>query len=611
MFKTDNPSYTKNLKLVALALIIFVVVICTCVVIVSNNQSSTTVQVLATVDTTNAFDEVVSSVYPEGSIGIYEDETLEFEIIALSGAKMFITMADDQYYVIEGEQSGEYSTYSVTITMPSTQAEVEAIGEINLTVTYGGQLSSSTIASISYGESEVTTTSSSDKLEVNNNVTSSSNTTVNSGNASAYTTTTQTIVTSSYSSSSIVGSGSLSQLSGYDVCQVTAEYADVRLATTSDTNSVPYLSTLAKSTMDYVVGEISVYDSSEGEYVDFYNLASGLRIKKEDAQIVSTQSLDYNTMEIISSTGINGELSLTFKTDWQVPYSFSFDSQNYYTAYGESYNVSSFDASTLTFTFYYTTSLSGTIDVSGSDVVSSASVSTSVANETVTITMPLITKGEYFGYTISYDSNGYLVLTINNQQDSLINATIVLDPGHGGTDCGALGLHSTVYESTVNLILAAKVKEALEAKGATVYLTRYSDEYVSLTDRKTIGVNYNADIFVSIHANGSENTDDYGLSAYYYKGMSQSLATEIYDELFDAFYSVLYDSDPTVYNDINDGVRYYPFSVTRMESCPSVLLEVGYMSNFDECAKIIDSDNSDALAQAIADGIENYFNLYS
>lgn len=591
MFKTDNPSLLANLKILAVAILILVVVICSCVVVVSNNKSS--VDAVGTVDSTSAFNQIVTSVYPSGSIAVSQDIDFDFTVTAYSSAQMYITIAGEIYNLSQETYLGTYSDFTVSVTMPSTQEEIEAIGDITLTVTFGNQVITSTIATVSYTTQENVTEY---KLEVDNYVTTAAS---------------DIISTSTYVGSTITSSGSLSQMSGYEVCQITARYADARLSTTSDNESVPYISTLASGTMDYIVGQVSVYDSSEGEFVDFYNLASGLRVKVEDSQIVSNTTLDYNSMQVVSSTNSNGELTLTFQTDWAVPYSFNFDTQNYYTSYGESYNVSSFDASTIAFTFYYTTSLSGTIDVSGSDIVSSASVTTSVENESVTITMPLITKGEYFGYTLSYDSNGYMVLTIQNQQDSLTDAVIVLDPGHGGVDSGALGVNDTVYESTVNLILAAKIKEELEAKGATVYLTRYSDTYVSLTDRKNLSVTYNADLFISIHANGSVNSEDIGVSAYYYKAMSQQLAESIYDELFDTFYNVIYEGDSSVYNEINDGVRYYPFSVTRIENCPSVLLEVGYMTNYDECVKIVESSNSDALAIAIADGIENYYNLYS
>ena len=78
----------------------------------------------------------------------------------------------------------------------------------------------------------------------------------------------------------------------------------------------------------------------------------------------------------------------------------------------------------------------------------------------------------------------------------------------------------------------------------------------------------------------------------------------IYKELLSVYKSDIYAGSVELYDEIADGTIFYPFSVTRVEECPSVLIEVGFMTNDDECRKLIDSENQRKFGQAIADGIE-------
>lgn len=582
-----NKGKSKDLNNVKLAIVVVLAVALIGYVVLSMFDNDSTSDAFGSATSSSEISEVVQSVSPSGTIEVSANMSFDFTITALSGASIYITVGDEQITAVESESSSTYSTYIATVTTPTTLEEINLIGDIVLTSEYDGDTIETVIAYLVCESVEETT----EKMVVGNYVESNS-TTVGSLDT-------------------VAGTGTFSEYFSNDVCIITANYADIRYSTTSTTDHIPYISAMVNGTMDYIVDTVDIYDSSSGEYISYYNLASGYRVKVDDSEIIDNVSLDYNTMQVASSVSEGGETTITFDTNWEVPYTMSFESQDYYTSGTVDYHVSDFDAQTITFTFYHTTSINGTIDVSGSDVVSSASVVTSVSDETVTITMPLYTQGEFFGYTLEYNDAGQMMLTIQNTPDSLTDAVIVLDPGHGGYDSGSLGIHSTVYESTINLILAAKVKEELESMGATVLLTRYDDTYVSLEDRKSISQGYDADLFISIHANGSEYDNDYGVAAYYYKAMSYELASTIYDEMLDTFKNVLYAGETSLWSGLDDGVMYYPFSVNRLEDCPSVLLEVGYMTNYDECSKLMIDSNSDALAEAIATGVQNYFNLYA
>ena len=87
--------------------------------------------------------------------------------------------------------------------------------------------------------------------------------------------------------------------------------------------------------------------------------------------------------------------------------------------------------------------------------------------------------------------------------------------------------------------------------------------------------------------------------------MSKPLAKSIYDELVAAWQS-LYASSPERQSRVSRGCDFHPFSVTRIEDCPSVLIETGYVTNNEECAVMADTASREKLAAAIANGIESF-----
>ncbi|MBR5437716.1 MAG: N-acetylmuramoyl-L-alanine amidase, partial [Clostridia bacterium] len=211
---------------------------------------------------------------------------------------------------------------------------------------------------------------------------------------------------------------------------------------------------------------------------------------------------------------------------------------------------------------------------------------------------------KYYGTSVEYDENGYMVIKVHNKPQTLQGAVILLDPGHGGNDPGALGINKQVHESDINLAVAYATRDALRAKGATVYLTRQGNETLSLEERRNIMHSVDPDLFVSIHSNGAENKNAIGTSVYYYKGFSHPLAYNIYSEMIGVFKNNLYYGQQDLYDDLSDGARFYPFYVTRGDDCPSVLIETGYVTNDAECYKLIQSSTHQLFGQAIAAGIE-------
>lgn len=171
--------------------------------------------------------------------------------------------------------------------------------------------------------------------------------------------------------------------------------------------------------------------------------------------------------------------------------------------------------------------------------------------------------------------------------------TVCIDPGHGGKDPGATG--GGVRESAVALNVAKKIASYLEAKGCTVMLTRETDVFVELSDRARMANEDKAILFVSVHCNSAkDNARATGMEVYHYTRASEAskrAARVIYDKLLPA--SGLRGR----------GVKADNFAVLRETKMPAVLIELGFISNPGDRAKLTDSAWQDDAAKAIADGI--------
>ncbi len=183
---------------------------------------------------------------------------------------------------------------------------------------------------------------------------------------------------------------------------------------------------------------------------------------------------------------------------------------------------------------------------------------------------------------------------------------IVIDPGHGGSDSGAVG-PSGARECDVTLAVSKKLQEILTANGARVRMTRETDKDVygwkstagqELRARVNIG-NFapETDIFVSVHCNAFTNPASHGMETYYYASSAKGrkLATVINEELAEA--GGLY----------NRGVKTANFFVIKHSKMPATLLELAFITNPKEEALLTDEDYQNKLAAAIAKGIERYF----
>ena len=177
---------------------------------------------------------------------------------------------------------------------------------------------------------------------------------------------------------------------------------------------------------------------------------------------------------------------------------------------------------------------------------------------------------------------------------TLSEATIVIDPGHGGSDPGALG--SYVYEKDVTMSTAEQLAEKLEAVGANVILTRTTDASVSLDERVWISNSYRADLFISLHYDSTpEGMLASGFTTYYYDNTDSYLA--------DLVNSKLAQNLPLP----NNGASFGDYLVLRENTQPALLLELGYMNNDSDAAVFDNNYYRDLVSTSILQALTEYF----
>jgi N-acetylmuramoyl-L-alanine amidase len=215
--------------------------------------------------------------------------------------------------------------------------------------------------------------------------------------------------------------------------------------------------------------------------------------------------------------------------------------------------------------------------------------------------------------------------------------TIMVDPGHGGKDPGTA--HNGIKESTLVLKLAKMVGAKLKSKGFNVLYTRESDKYISLQKRSEMANTQRADMFLSLHVNGNEDSQIWGVEAYYLdvarsrgamrvaareNAVTEKEIAELQVILADLLLNtktgeskelaalMLRNMDRSLkgagYPVRNNGVRSAPFYVLMGVHMPSVLVEVGYATNAAEAKRLLSDKYLNTLADGIVSGIVAYRN---
>lgn len=186
-------------------------------------------------------------------------------------------------------------------------------------------------------------------------------------------------------------------------------------------------------------------------------------------------------------------------------------------------------------------------------------------------------------------------------EPALEGKTICIDPGHGGEEAGAVGLHG-LTEKEVNLTVALKVRDLLKEAGATVIMTRDDDSSLSIPERRNIHIEQEADLFVSFHHNANSQIDrSINRTEVFYHwhdrdGPSEDAARLVYKELQAAYN--LDESKPYL---------CWAYGLLREARYPAILGEASYISHPEEEQRLRDPGHLQAQAEAYFRGIKEFF----
>lgn len=373
----------------------------------------------------------------------------------------------------------------------------------------------------------------------------------------------------------------------------------------------PYNTSLLNGTLDYVE---NINVSDEG-YLR-YELKSGLNVYGVDAVLIyDAYALPQNSITVESSDLNPADREeFVFRTDWPAPVNVTQQFLNYEVGYESfAFNISKYEASYVDINFYYCDEINNIniLNLTTSKLFSDYEILNDSNGNKQILRLYLRNPGAYYGCEISNENENSIKISFKKYSDSSVaGKRIMLDPGHGGISMvGTATYDNTVSESQVTLAIALKTKAYLEQMGAEVIMTRTMDSSLSLSERTYMCESQNPDIFVSIHCDGSDSVTQSGTHTFYFTPFSQPLASSIHKRLVEMYSNSIYVEADENYASIDRKIKFYPFYVTRVDNCPSVLVETGFLSNYVEGYVLSNPVNQDYLGKAIAYGINDFFNL--
>lgn len=208
-----------------------------------------------------------------------------------------------------------------------------------------------------------------------------------------------------------------------------------------------------------------------------------------------------------------------------------------------------------------------------------------------------------YAYELKQDED-YFYLVLQEPKE-VYEKIIVIDAGHGGTDGGAPGYDAITNEKDINLNILLQLKKIFDNEEIKVYYTRVADDAVYLKQRAQLANMVEADLFISIHCNSNDSDEPKGTEILYngsfeYEGFgSLELSQYCLDEITKALGLVnrgLVESSEDVY-------------IIGESKVPIALVEVGFISNKDDFAAIIEEKNQEKVAKAIYDVVHKFYRL--
>ncbi len=369
------------------------------------------------------------------------------------------------------------------------------------------------------------------------------------------------------------GKGEINILSPKDI-EVVEVIADAGVARTGASTDYSRLTPLPKGTKARVTGK-------QGEWL---RLDYGGWIKESETQPVPNNIPAQSIIRGITSRQVAGATEIIFPLQVPVPVKVQQGDNNF------------------TLSLYNTTAQTDTIRLNPDPVVKRLDwqqISPTQINYNFNLW-----HQQQWGYDLRYEGTS-LILSLRHPPAAVSNPLlplqgirILLDPGHGGEESGSKG--PTGYpEKEINLVMSRLIETELTRLGATVYLTREKDKFVSLEDRMKAIDKIKPDLALSIHYNALPDSGDaintQGISTFWYHPQAHDFAVFLHGYLVGKLNRPSYG---TLWNNL---------ALTRPHTAPSILLELGFMINPEEFEWITNKTEQRKLAYAIAQGIKEWF----
>lgn len=394
-------------------------------------------------------------------------------------------------------------------------------------------------------------------------------------------------------------------ISGKRLVEVTNNYAETFNSAGEEDWSRPVNAYLPKGTTDYLVSTIYTSNKTPRYYV----LGCGRKVYAKDVRVGSATSFTANTATIEQVTVGSTHTTMKIGFSWRVPYNVQLLPQKYSmsTASGQpSYAITEQTTEYVDITFYYTTAVSGTPDVSGSPLFRSAEWIKGSGNSYI-LRLHLHNKGQFYGYSVVWDADNNLNFAFryppnvsgNPSDKPLKGVRICIDPGHGGNSRGAVGYvgEKQILEKDLTLELSLRLRDKLVALGASVTMSRTGDTNPSMDSRVDMARNNGTDMLISIHVDAGGGS---GSSIHYFNEYSYEASKLIWQKMHEV-------EELRGIGDRAEPYRWNPFQLARCHDTTAFLVECGFMDNSKDREALIRESYQDELTNAIAAGITQYF----
>ncbi|MBE6879631.1 MAG: N-acetylmuramoyl-L-alanine amidase [Ruminococcaceae bacterium] len=403
---------------------------------------------------------------------------------------------------------------------------------------------------------------------------------------------------SSFGTGEIVGtlSAGITEDKQVSFIKINKNFAYIFDGYNTDSVNPPDCGQLPEGTLDY-------YDGGWDEY---YTTLSGKRFLAEDCELVEGVGLGQNPLYVNSIGNMGGDSIISMKLEDRITFTVTPIGNEYYSGYDGDFYLDDFTADYIYITFDNVTSVTALPSFENCSVFSAGKWEQVIVGDIpkFRLVLKLRQPGVYAGNSATYDEEGNLNFKFQILTNDITNMTVVIDPGHGKTeyewnDPGAIG---HIEEAGANLAVAKLVEAKLKARGVNVVRLQTENYFFDTIRRPYYARDYGCDLYLAIHSNKAGSESARGTECYYYTSYSQPLAEAITNSVSSYFTNnVYYDG-----KDCNRGDMYSYMWTTKQQDFPSVLLEMGFVSNYEDAMALADPNHQEGIAQAIVDGIVTY-----